>query len=358
LLGADVSEEKTEPASEKKLENAREKGQVAHSRDLASAFAFIFALVGLVLTASNSVDHLRAILHNALTIARVSPELLPSALHAQSMAMAIDGLWIVAPVMLAAVLGGLVGGLSHVGMLFSFEPLAFNFDKLNPVKGVERIVSLRSLAEVGKMLVKAVVIGWVLYWLIRSVMPLLLRSGYGSFESIGSTAWDALLLLFGVCALLFTLLGVVDYVIQRLLHLRDQKMSKDEVEREYKEDEGDPQMKGERKAFGKELAFSDPKAAVAKASAVVVNPTHYAVALHYDPQLHGLPVVVAKGVDESAARIREAARLHGVPIIGNPTLARALYKVPLATAAPEELLEAVAIVLRWADQIRQSEAAC
>ena len=154
------------------------------------------------------------------------------------------------------------------------------------------------------------------------------------------------------CTVLFVVLGVADYVVQRLIFLKQQKMSKDEVKREWKEDEGDPQLKGERKAIARELAFSSSKATVAMATAVVVNPTHYAVALRYAPDECGLPVVIAKGVDAEAALIREAALAEGVPIIGNPPLARALYKIGVNSTVPEPLLEAVAVVLRWAAQVR------
>jgi type III secretion protein U len=149
---------------------------------------------------------------------------------------------------------------------------------------------------------------------------------------------------------------VLDFVVQRLIFLKEQKMSMDEVKREYKEMEGDPQIKGERKAIAREIAMSDPKPAVQTATAVVVNPTHYAVALRYAPNECGLPYIVAKGVDGEAALIREAAQQAGVPIIGNPPLARALYKVDLKGTVPEPLLEAVAIVLHWAEQSRGGQA--
>jgi type III secretion protein U len=192
----------------------------------------------------------------------------------------------------------------------------------------------------------------MLYESVRSLLPILVVSGYGVPTAIGQTAWSSLLRLVLPCAVLFVVLGVADYVVQRLIFLKQQKMSKDELKREWKEDEGDPQLKGERKALAREIAFSNPKAAVATANAVVVNPTHYAVALRYAPDECGLPVVVARGVDADAAVIREAAVAAGVPIIGNPPLARALYRVGVNSTVPEPLLEAVAVVLRWAAQVR------
>jgi type III secretion protein U len=349
--GFDVTE-KTEPASDKKLDDARKKGQVAQSKDLASAFAFGFAVVALIATASSADDRLRNIVASALTIASADAEdALTSTLQA-TFSMVIDSVWITAPVLAAAMIGGIVGGLSHVGFLVSFEPLLPKPEKIDPVAGVKRMFSLKTLFEAFKSAVKAVFIGWVLYDAVRSLTPTLVVSGYGVPESIGKNAWSAVIHLMLLCTVLFVVLGVIDFVIQRLLFLKEQKMSKDEVKREYKQSEGDPQIKGQRRAIAQELAFSDPAPAVATANAVVVNPTHYAVALRYEPAECGLPFIVAKGVDAEAAQIREAAKREGVPIIGNPELARALFKLPTLSTVPEPLLEAVAIVLRWAEQLR------
>jgi type III secretion protein U len=344
--------EKTEPASHKKLEKAREKGQVAQSKDLASAFAFAFGTVALMVTAPASEERVRAIVRSALLATAADPADRDLATLQAASAMAVDGLWIVGPVLAAAMVGGLVGGLAHVGFNVSFEPLSPKPEKLSPVSGVKRIFSLKSLFEAFKALVLAVFVGWMLYESVRSLMPTLVVSGYGNPASIGQTAWTSLLRLVLPCVVLFLVLGVLDFVIQRLIFLKDQKMSKDELKREWKEDEGDPELKGERKALAREIAFSSPKAAVATANVVVVNPTHYAVALRYAPDECGLPFIVAKGVDAEATVIREAALAEGVPIIGNPPLARALYKIGVHSTVPEPLLEAVAAVLRWASQVR------
>jgi type III secretion protein U len=344
--------EKTEPATDKKLEKAREKGQVAHSKELASASAFFFGIVALLLTAAESEERVRAVLQHALLATSVpAGDRVAAALHAAG-AMVTEALWIVVPVLAAALVGSIVGGVAHVGFNFSFDPLTPKPEKINPVDGVKRIFSLRSLFEVFKSVVIAVVVGWLIYESVRSLLPILVFSGYGEPTSIGLTAWNSLLRLMLPCAGLFIVLGVVDYVVQRQLFLKEQKMSKDDVKREWKEDEGDPQLKGERKALAREIAFSSPTAAVSTANVVVVNPTHYAVALRYAPEECGLPVVVARGVDADAAAIRAAADEAGVPIIGNPPLARALYAAGDNATVPEPLLEAVAAVLRWAQQVR------
>ncbi len=349
--------EKTEPATDQKIEEARKKGQVPQSQDLSSAFAFCFATIALVATASLGEDRVRSIITSSLQFVNTNADEGHIVTLQVAYAMALDALWLCMPIVAAAVLGSLVGGFSHVGFNVSFEPLTPKLDKLDPVAGMKRLFSLHTLFEVFKSIVKAIFIGWMLYDTIQSLMPLLVVSGYGQPRGIGHTAWIAVLRLLTLCMVLFIVLGVVDFVIQRLLFLKDQKMDKDEIKREYKQSEGDPQIKSERKAIAYEMANSDPAPAVATANAVVVNPTHYAVALRYVPEEGGLPIIVARGVDADAARIREAATEAHVPIIGNPELARALYKVSVNSTVPEPLLEAVAIVLHWANQMRGSNRA-
>jgi type III secretion protein U len=135
------------------------------------------------------------------------------------------------------------------------------------------------------------------------------------------------------------------------MFLKKMKMSKDEVKREHKNQEGDPRIKGERRRLAREMATAPPPSKVGMANMMVVNPTHYAVAVRYAPDEHPLPRVIAKGMDEQAAQLRYAARDAGVPIIGNPPVARALYKVGVDQPIPEELFETVAAILRWVDAI-------
>lgn len=346
--------EKTEPASEKKLDDAREKGQVPQSKDLASSFAFGFAVIALIVTASHADESIRKIIESAINVPGGSAEQQLTVVYQRMASMVINAALMVLPVVGAAMLGAIVGGLIHVGFNVSFDPLTPKLDKLDPVAGFKRIFSLKSLVDVGKAIVQVVFIGSVVYHLIRGIAPMMVRTTFGSAESIGQNAWEAVVLLFKTCVPMFLVLGVVDFIVQRLMFLKDQKMSKDDQKREYKESEGDPQLKGQRKSLAHEIAFSDPKTAVAGANAVVVNPTHYAVALRYNPDEFGLPVIVARGVDAEAALIRRAAEELGVPIIGNPPLARALFKVGVQ-AVPEALLESVAIVLRWAEEMRGME---
>ena len=166
-------------------------------------------------------------------------------------------------------------------------------------------------------------------------------------------AWRAILKLMGATTIVFLILGPVDYALQVWMFKRDQRMSKDEVKREYKESEGDPELKGKRKQLAREMANSAPQKRVPNSNVVVNNPTHYSVALKYEPGVTPLPIVVAKGHDAQALVIRELAAQHKVPMVTNPPLARALYKLPLDEPIPEELFDAVAAVLRWVRTVEQ-----
>jgi type III secretion protein U len=154
--------------------------------------------------------------------------------------------------------------------------------------------------------------------------------------------------------IVFIVIGPGDFAIQKWLFIRDQRMSKDEVKREHKESEGDPMLKGQRRQMAQEIANDTPKTTVPGATVVVANPTHFAVALRYEPGQTPLPIVVAKGVDAQALEIRAIAEAHKVPVVVNPPLARALHKdVPVGRPVPEALFDAVAAVLRWVRTMKQ-----
>lgn len=202
-------------------------------------------------------------------------------------------------------------------------------------------------------MVKAVALGAVIWQIVLSLVPLLVGSAYLSAQGAGQVAWSAILKLISFSCLVFVIIGPVDFGLQRWLFIRDQRMSKDDIKRERKDSDGDPHVKGQQKSLRDELANSPPQERVPGATVVVTNPTHYAVALLYEEGVTPLPIVVAKGMDAQAAVIRGLAATHGVPIIANPPLARALHRLPLNQPISEELLESVAVVLRWVAELDQ-----
>lgn len=340
-----MSDEKTEKPTAKKLRDAKRRGQHAKSQDVTAAMVLMAVTLCLVTAASITVSRLATVVSRLLEdIGRVrgSTELLPMIVPT-----AWQGLLAILPFVFTAMFAGLAGSAMQVGLNFSMEAVSPKFDKLNPAQGLKKIFSIKSVIEFVKTVVKALAMGAVLWNVIRDVLPTLMSSAYLPVASIAVAGWDAVIHLVFGALVLFIIIGPVDFGIQKFQFLKDQRMSKDEVKREHKESEGDPQMKGKRKQIAKEMANSAPKETVPGASVVVTNPTHYAVALRYTAGETSVPIVVAKGVDEEAAVIRRLAEEHQVPIMADPPLARALYTLPLQEPIPERMFEAVAAILRW-----------
>jgi type III secretion protein U len=340
-----MSDEKTEEPTSKKLDDAKKKGQSPKSQDVNAAVSVFGVMVCLMAAGEWMFDGIKKVI--ALGFDHVSEIRGDEQMLAIAVDLATRSLLIVLPVIAASVLLGLIAAFAQVGVNISFEPISPNFDKLNPAEGLKKLVSVKSLIEFAKMLLKAIALGWVAWVVIRDLVPLLVGAAYLPPLGIASIAWKAVLKLLGAASIVFIVVGPVDFALQKWLFIRDQRMTKDEIKREYKEMEGDPLIKGQRKQLAHELANSDPKQRVPNASVVVTNPTHYAVALYYESGRTPLPLIVAKGFDVEAMQIREIAEAHRIPIVGNPPLARSLYKLELDDPVPEELFEAVAAVLRW-----------
>ncbi|WP_107314212.1 type III secretion system export apparatus subunit SctU [Burkholderia metallica] len=347
-----MSDEKTEQPTANKLKDAREDGEVATSPDVTIAVLFVATTV-LMSTAGNYLaDHLRALLTIALDVdsARRDEFALPRALGR----MAIEGGFLVGPFVATTAFAAIVGSACQTGLVLSLEPVMPKLDAVNPATGLRKIFAMRTMIDLLKLLIKALVVGVVLWQGIMRLLPLIFGVAQEPLVDIVQIGWDVLCRFTAVACALFAVVGAADWSIQRWLFIRDHRMSKDEVKREYKDSDGNPELKGERRKLAHELIFGDPRQRVAQAKAVVVNPIHYAVALGYDPDRIGVPHVLAKGVDDAALQLREHATACGVPIIENPPLARALHKVEVDAPIPEALFEAVAAVLKWVDDLGSS----
>jgi type III secretion protein U len=341
--------EKTEQPSQKKLDDAKKKGQSPKSQDVNAAAGLLVTTMCLGAAATSSLDHLTTLFSLASEFglqARTDDEMLALAFD-----MAIEGLWIVLPFIAASIAVGVIISFAQVGFNITFEPLTPNFDKVNPGAGLKKLISLRSIIEFVKSVFKAILVGAVVAMITFGLLPLLVGAATQTSHGVVAVAWSAIHKLFVASVIVLVVLGPIDFAIQRWLFIRDQRMDKDELKREYKEMEGDPMIKGQRRRLAHELANGGPKQNVPTATVVVTNPTHFAVALRYRPGETPLPLIVAKGADAVAAQIRAIAESSGVPIVSNPPLARALFKVPVDDAVPEALFEAVAAVLRWVDMV-------
>lgn len=337
--------EKTEQPSQKKLDDAKKKGQSPKSQDINAAAALLVMTVCLTAATSTALAHLErlfALASGAAIGVRSDTDVLVIAYD-----MAIEGLWIVLPFVAAAIVTGFVASFAQVGFNISFEPITPNFDKVNPGAGLKKLISLRSIIELVKTVFKAIFVGCVVAFITVGLVPLMVGAATQTPMGVAAIGWSALLKLLVASTITLIVIGPIDFALQRWLFIRDQRMDKDEVKREYKEMEGDPMLKGQRKRLAHEIANGNPARTVPQATVVVTNPTHYAVALRYRPGETPLPVIVAKGADDQAMEIRRIAEAAGVPIVGDPPLARALFKVPVDDTVPEALFEGVATVLRW-----------
>ena len=347
-----MSDEKTEEPTEKKLRDARQDGETIKSPDLSFAMLLLIAALGLSLAGPTMGEHLKALMSVALDIHA-------SGTTGADLRRAMGRIGIQAALLSiplgVAVIAAIVAVASQVGFVLSFKPLEPKFNAINPGSGLKRMFSMRSFIDLIKMTIKAVILAAALYKTLLALMPLVVGVAYEPLPDLIEISWSALCRLFAVGGVLYLVLGVVDYGIARWLFMRDHRMSKDEVKREFKDSEGDPQLKGKRKQVAREIVTENPDKAVAGARAVIVNPTHYAIAVRYEPDEYDLPRVVAKGVDADALEIRRMAERHGVPIVGNPPLARALYLVPLEDAIPESCFKAVAAVLAWVEDLQAND---
>jgi len=344
-----MSGEKTEEPTDKKLEDARKKGEAPKSQDVNAAAGMLATTILLVMSTWIAGDHLRRLFDIAMTHAwglRSDDEMVK--LMAD---MAVEGVLMSLPYIVVAVIVGFLASFAQVGVQISFDPVTPKFDKINPGAGIKKLFSVKSIVEFAKMVVKAIALGAVIYQIILSLLPLVVGTAQQPPHTLAEIGWAAIVKLVAAATIVFVVLGPLDFALQLWLFKRDQKMSKDEVKREHKESEGDPEIKQKRKQIAREMANSAPQKRVPGSSVVVTNPTHFAVALQYIPGVTPLPIVTAKGMDAEAAVIRRLAEQHKVPMVGNPPLARALYKLPLDEPIPEALFESVAAVLRWVAMI-------
>lgn len=343
-----TSQERTEPATSKKKEDARRKGSVAKSVELNSSFILIFGLMLLYFGGPTMASRIATLSRDMFSHSgQVS--LSPPQVH-QIVVQTIAFLAETAlPVWIGLMLVGLVSSYAQVGVLFSFEPLEIKLNRLNPLTGIKKVLgSRRSMMELLKNLLKVCVVAFVAYLSVESVMAEslgLMEQGAG--EILAFMVSSSLKVGWKV-GLAFLVLAVLDYFFQRYEYERELRMTRQEVKEEVKSTEGDPLIKGRIRKIQKQIAYRRMMHDVPKADVVIANPTHVAVALQYDGKKMFAPTVVAKGAEYLAQRIKEIAQEHGVPIVEDKALARAIYQaVEVGEQIPEKLFQAVAQVLAY-----------
>jgi len=340
-------EDKTEAPTQRRRNEARQEGQVARSVDLNSALVLIAALLFIKVSGPSLVNCLRAVAIDSftkfpkqdLTVTGVSTDLVRILLQTGTA---------IAPLVIGVAVVGFAGSALQVGLVFSGKALQFKAERLNPITGIARMFSVRAGVELLKSIAKVLIVGYIVFSFLRTryadIQGLVGADYRTSCSMIGQLTWD-LLLRSGMA---LVVIAGLDYMFQRMQLEKQLRMTKQEVKEDYKRTEGDPVVKSRIRGKQRELARHRMMGDVPKADVVVTNPTHYAVALKYDPESGGAPVVLAKGQRLIAQRIKDIAIEAGVPIVENVQLARALYaSVEIGQEIPAELYQAVAEILAY-----------
>ena len=350
-----ASDDKTEQPTSKKRSDAKKKGQVGRSTEMSTAFVL---LVGFFI--------IKVLWENIyMSIASYTTYVfshLNQPVDTENVIRIFIGIMellarTALPIMLAIMLVGLAINLFQVGLNFSTEAIGVKFDKLNPINGFGRIFSKRSLMEMLKSLLKIIIIGYFIYtYLVDQLMAMPQFIYYDLGTSLAQISKIVFNMAFEVIAVIMVL-GFLDFGYQKWQTTQDLKMSKQEVKDEMKQSEGDPQIKGKIKQKQRQMAMSRMMQEVPKADVIITNPTHFAVALQYYKGMVA-PLIVAKGQDLVAQKIKGLAREAKVPIVENRPLARALYaSADIGDAVPSELYQAVAEVLAYVYRLKHKRRA-
>jgi flagellar biosynthesis protein FlhB len=356
MAESESGQEKTEDPTEKRLKESRDKGQIARSKELNTLAVVLSAAVALLMFGPGMVKGLSDLMTYNFSIDR---EVLyhTDAMGIRLLASAEQGLKVLAPIFFILLVAALVGPVLLGGWLFSAKSMAPKFERMNPLAGLKRMFSVKALVELLKALAKFLVVLAVALLVLELRRPDLLALSLESLpNAMVHAGWilgSALLLL----SFSLILIAAVDIPFQLWDNKKKLLMTKQEVRDEYKDSEGKPEVKSRIRQLQREMAQRRMMAEVPNADVVITNPTHFAVALKYDPLNSGAPVVVAKGVDVLALKIREVAGESDVVVLESPPLARAVYySTELDQQIPAGLYLAVAQVLAYVFQLRQYRA--
>ena len=345
--------QKTEDPTSRRLDEARKRGQVANSREVNNLLMLgVFSLSVLLFGGAAA-----GAIYKATMPFIESPDMVPADFeHLVALGWKLLGVLLLAgavPLVLA-VIAAIGAGYLQFGLVFSTEGIMPKLDKISPLAGLKRMFSMRSLAEFVRGLLKLAVVGAIAMFLILpEVAHLNKLIGMEMIQLLGQTKALLAKLLIGVVSIVAAI-AAIDVIYQRLQHMREMRMSRQEIKDEFKETEGDPLVKGRLRQLRMERTRRRMMAQVPQSDVVVTNPTHYAVALKYDSNSMSAPKMMAKGVDKAAAKIREIAKEHGIPIVENPPLARGLFAaVDVDQEVTPEFYKAVAEVISYIYKLKR-----
>ncbi|MFP7477626.1 flagellar biosynthesis protein FlhB [Terribacillus saccharophilus] len=339
--------EKTEKATPKKQQDTRKKGQVAKSQDVNTAVLLLFSLGVLALMGGYFKNQFLQLFRHVFS-QYLNQDITANTVQTLLVEMSISLAKIVGPVMGIAILAGLVSNFAQFGLLFSGEAIKFDLKKIDPIQGAKRIFSVRALVELLKSLLKIGLVGvvafYVLWQNLDTVMTMFTKSPENAMQFFGKITLN---MCFAATIALF-FIAVLDYAYQRFDFAKNIRMSKQDIKDEYKNMEGNPLIRSKIKEKQRQMSMMRMMSEVPKADVVITNPTHFAIAIQYDDKKSDTPIVIAKGMDHVALKIKEIAKANNVTMVENRPLARGLYKnVELNQPIQEEFFQAVAEVLAF-----------
>ena len=344
--------ERSEDPTGKKLSESRQKGQVPKSQDLSGAFSLFGGLI-IFLVFGSTITGMFVRLMKKMLAGEVSGDVISlESLYNSTKVAAYEGMVVVFPILILSAVVAYLGNFIQIGWLLTADPLQPKLNRLSPLAGIKRLFGMRGLMKTVINLLKLFVMIMVSWLFIRShmneiaVLPKLMAMD--ALNAVLRLVFHLAMIL----AILLLCIAVIDYLFQRFQHTKDLRMSKQEVKDERKSMEGDPMLKGRRLQMAREIVMQQLGANVPQADVIVTNPTHFSVAIKYDPDTMTAPKITAKGADLIAFRIRQIARTNGVPVVERPPLARALYwGMEVGQEVSLEHYEAVAELLAFVYRI-------
>jgi len=339
------ADDKTEEATPKKKSESRKKGQLPRSKDVGLAFTLLICTLVISLFSGFIAGNFKSDMIYFLS-SDYKQEITDISAKNYGMFVMLRMAMGIFPVVIPIMVGGVVASLMQTGFLLTGEPLKPSLGKLNPLKGIKNMFSKRSLLELVKNLIVISIIGYLAYDFVMANYKSILSMGNVYFPSLGLEIKNLVMGIFTKITMLMIVLAIIDYVLQRRIFSKEMRMSKQEVKEEFKQMEGDPQVKGKIKQKQREMATRRMMQAVPDATVVITNPTHIAVALKYEEGGMNVPKVTAIGADNIAIKIKEIAKDNDIPIIENKPLARAIYDtLDIGSEIPGEMYQAIAEIL-------------
>ncbi|MFW7269468.1 flagellar biosynthesis protein FlhB [Gluconacetobacter sp. Hr-1-5] len=345
------SDDKSQAPTGKRLQKAREEGNVAHSREtqmllILGAFLAVFTMTTAV-SGNTFLRHMRGLMEHFDT---VSPD--GGALYLALRQAVREGILLAAPLALVCAVVVVVSGMLQTGLLFRPQALVPDIGRLSPLSGIKRVFSMNNVVEMLKSLIKFVVFGAVLYGVAKGTLRVAPEAERWTLRHLTSELISWFVYATLIILMIQAAIALLDEVWTRYHRLQKLRMSHQDIKEEVRQEDGDPKVKAKQKQIRMRRARQMMIQAVRKATVIVTNPTHYAVALSYDNGTDAAPKIVAKGADEVAARIREAAEDSKVPIVSNPPVARALYALPVDSEIPPEYFQPVAAIIAYVMKLK------